>query len=91
MELRILNAIIFVNPPSLMIVVGGTTAVILMKFPTGVVFNSLRVMKKAFYFHAPSAVEIINQIIEMAMLARKEGVLALVGTNGQQVLKGATI
>ena len=71
------NAIIFVNPPSLMIVVGGTIAVILMKFPAGEVFNSLRVMKNAFFFQAPSAVAIINQIIEMAMLARKEGVLAL--------------
>ena len=71
------NAIIFVNPPSLMIVVGGTLAVVLMKFPMGEVFNSFRVLKNAFFFKAPSAVEIINQIIEMAMLARKEGVLAL--------------
>ena len=58
------NAIIFVNPPSLMIVVGGTISVILMKFPAGEVFNSLRVMKNAFFFQAPSAVAIINQIID---------------------------
>ena len=71
------NSIIFINPPSLMIVVGGTISVVLMKFPASEVFNSLRVMKNAFFFHAASPVEIINQILEMALLARKEGVLAL--------------
>ena len=65
------NAIIFVNPPSLMIVVGGTLAVVLMKFPMGEVFN-LSGPQERIFFKAPSAVEIINQIIEMAMLARKE-------------------
>ena len=47
------NAIIFVNPPSLMIVVGGTLAVVLMKFPMGEVFNSFRVLKNAFSSKRP--------------------------------------
>lgn len=71
------NAIIFINPPSLMIVVGGTISVILMKFPAGEVLNVFKVIKNAFFFQAASAVEVINQILEMALLARKEGVLAL--------------
>ena len=71
------NAVIFINPPSLMIVVGGTIAVILMKFPIGEVINSVRVLKNAFFHQAASPVEIVNQLMEMAQLARKEGVLAL--------------
>ena len=36
------NAVIFINTPSLLIVGGGTAAVILMKFPVGEVINSVR-------------------------------------------------
>jgi chemotaxis protein MotA len=71
------NMGIFVNAPSMMIVGGGTAAVLLMKFPMGEVFNSFRVLKNAFFHKATSPVEIIGQLLEMAMLARKEGVLAL--------------
>lgn len=68
---------VFINQASLMIVVGGTLAMILMKFPMREAFNAVRVIKNAFIYHAVSSVEIINQLLEMASLARKEGVLAL--------------
>ena len=69
------NAIIFVNPPSLMIVVGGTIAVILMEVPMGEVFNSLRVISARS--SCPVSRRDHQPDHRNGTLARKEGVLAL--------------
>ena len=71
------NALIFVNVPSLLIVVGGTIATLLMRFPMADAINGLKVVKAAFFAAPPSPMALIEQIVEMARLARKEGVLAL--------------
>lgn len=69
--------IMFVNTPGLMIVVGGTFAVTLMKFPLGLTMSAFGIALKAFIHKAQNPSKIIEQSIELANVARKEGLLGL--------------
>ena len=69
--------IIFYNTPSILIVFGGTLMVVLIKFSVHQFIGAFRVAGNAFKSKTPKPESIIPQIIEMATLARKEGVLAL--------------
>jgi chemotaxis protein MotA len=67
----------FVNAPSLMIVIGGTFAVVLMRFTLGQFIGSIKTAMKAFLHKSESPEEIIERVVELATIARKEGLLAL--------------
>jgi len=67
----------FVNMPSLMIVIGGTFAVVLMRFTLGQFIGSIKTATKAFLHKSESPEEIIERVVELAGIARKEGLLAL--------------
>lgn len=67
----------FVNTPSMMIVVGGTIAVVLMRFTLGQFLGSIKTAMKAFLYKSEAPLEIITQVVELAGIARKEGLLAL--------------
>ena len=67
----------FINVPSILIVFGGTIMVVLMKFPLSIMLGSFKVAAKAFVHKADSPAEIITQSIELANVARKEGLLGL--------------
>jgi chemotaxis protein MotA len=67
----------FVNAPGLMIVVGGTVAVTLMKFPLGLTLGAFGIALKAFIHKTEQPSKIIEQSIELANVARKEGLLGL--------------
>lgn len=67
----------FFNVPSLMIVILGSLFVVLMKFSIKQFFGAFKVAARAFKFRLPSVEETIVELIEIAMVARKEGVLAL--------------
>lgn len=67
----------FVNPPGLIIVVGGTLAVTLMKFPLGLTLGAFGIALKAFIHKPQQPSKIIEQSIELANVARKEGLLGL--------------
>jgi chemotaxis protein MotA len=67
----------FVNVPSLMIVIGGTFAVVLMRFTLGQFIGSIKTAMKAFMYKSESPEEIIERVVELAGIARKEGLLAL--------------
>jgi len=73
------SAIIFVNPPSLLIVVGGTLFAVLMKFPMGHFFSAFKVATKAFFNKPDDAMKLIEEGVQLANIARKEGVLGLEG------------
>ena len=73
------SAIIFVNVPSLFIVVGGTIFAVLMKFPLAHFFTAFKVAMKAFFNKAENPRKLIQEGIELANIARKEGVLGLEG------------
>ncbi len=67
----------FVNAPGLMIVVGGTVAVTLMKFPLGLTLGAFGIALKAFIHKPQQPSKIIEQSMELASVARKEGLLGL--------------
>jgi len=67
----------FVNVPGLMIVVGGTLMVTLMKFPLALTLGAFKVAGKAFIYKAQKPTELIEQSVELANIARKEGLLGL--------------
>ena len=67
----------FVNAPGLMIVVAGTIAVTLIKFPLSLMLGAFGIALKAFIYKTQQPSEIIEQSIELANVARKEGLLGL--------------
>ena len=71
------SALIFVNVPSLLIVLGGTIAVVLSQVTLKHFLGSFKVGLKAF-LHKGSAPEVlIEEAVDLATVARKEGILAL--------------
>ncbi len=71
------SALTFINIPSIMIVLGGTFLVVLMKFSLGQYLGAFKVAMRAFMYKVEKPEELIPQIVELANVARKEGVLAL--------------
>jgi chemotaxis protein MotA len=68
---------IFINLPSLLIVVLGSIMVVLMKFGLGQFLSAAKIAVKAFVFKIESPEELIEKAVELATVARKDGVLAL--------------
>ncbi len=73
------SALVFVNIPSLLIVCGGTAFAVLMKFPMKHFFTAFKVAGKAFFNKADDPAKLITEGVELANIARKEGVLGLEG------------
>ncbi|PNU21125.1 motility protein A [Geothermobacter hydrogeniphilus] len=71
------NIGIFIDIPSVMIVVGGTVGTVLVHFPFGDVFSSISVFKKAILHKSVDPKERVKTMVEYAGKARKEGVLSL--------------
>ncbi|MEO0436801.1 MAG: flagellar motor protein PomA [Pseudomonadota bacterium] len=71
------SALVFVNVPSILIVVGGTIAVVMIKFSMGQFFGAFKVAATAFINKIDDPEELIEKIVELANVARKEGMLAL--------------
>ncbi|TGD70832.1 flagellar motor protein PomA [Mangrovimicrobium sediminis] len=71
------SALMFINIPSLLIVIGGTFLVVMIKFSLKDFLNAFKVATRAFKFELQDPQELIETIIEMSKTARKEGVLAL--------------
>ena len=67
----------FVDVTSILIVVGGSIFVVLMKFTMGQFFRATKIAGKAFMFKADEPEDLIAKIVEMADAARKGGFLAL--------------
>ncbi|AXY01720.1 flagellar motor protein PomA [Vibrio alfacsensis] len=67
----------FVDVTSILIVVGGSAFVVLMKFTVGQFFGATKIAGKAFMFKADDPEDLIAKIVEMADAARKGGFLAL--------------
>ena len=73
------SAIIFVNVPSILVVGLGTIMVVLMKFPLGHFLSAFKIAMKAFLYKAEDPQQLIREGVELANIARKEGVLGLEG------------
>ena len=62
-----------------MIVLGGTFAVVMMRFTLSQFLGAFKTAGKAFSHKGESAEELIAAVVELATVARKEGLLALEG------------
>ncbi len=67
----------FISPASILIVFGGSLFVVLSKFTLQQFLGAIKVAAKAFKFKLPTTEELIEEIMEVARIARKEGFLAL--------------
>lgn len=82
----------FVSVPSMLIVIGGTVAGILIRFPLAEVVNALKLgTTNAFQQQAESTVGLIDEAVELAELSRTKGQLALENApiNNEFLRKGA--
>ncbi len=71
---------IFVNAPGLLIVIGGTLAVTLIKFPLfDTIHAIIRALKQAFWEELDTPEGLIAEAHNMAKIARKKDLLALEG------------
>ena len=69
---------IFLNIPGFLIVVGGTFAATLIKFPMKIVFSAFATgLKAAFVNEKEDIKSLIETCVDLAKLARSNGVLAL--------------
>lgn len=69
----------FINPPSILVVFGGTLTATLTAERMGNVINAIKVAMNAFTDKAKSPKETIDLVGELALAARKDGILALEG------------
>jgi len=67
----------FVDIPSVIIVIGGTTMATLGNFPLPKVIGMMGVLKKAFLGKDTDPASYIGKLVKYAEIARKEGMLAL--------------
>jgi chemotaxis protein MotA len=69
----------FINVPSILIVLGGTAAVTIVKYPLKHTLNAIKIALNAFFNKGESTTELIETSLELANIARREGVLGLEG------------
>ncbi|MBV1876495.1 MAG: flagellar motor protein PomA [Pseudomonadales bacterium] len=70
---------LFVNVPSLLIVLVGSTFTVLIKFGLSQFLGTGKVVVKAFKTKIDSPEELIEEVVELADVARKGGLLSLEG------------
>ena len=71
------SALIFINIPGVLIVVGGTLATCFIKFSMGDVVNTIKVAMKAFLVKMEPPDETVPRLVALARIAKKEGLIAL--------------
>lgn len=69
----------FVDIPSVIIVFGGTFFIVMMKMPMSVFLGHFRAMGKAFAPTTFDLAAVVERMVELAGVARKDGMMALEG------------
>jgi chemotaxis protein MotA len=67
----------FINAPSVMIVCGGTMGATLINYPISDVLGVIKVAKNAFFSEKIKTKKIMEMLIEMSKVSRREGILGL--------------
>ncbi len=67
----------FIDPPSMMIVIGGTIGVVLVGYPLGKVLGLFGIIIKAFMYKVDDPASIVAKLVELSQIVRKDGILAL--------------
>lgn len=73
----------FIDPASVMVVIGGVIAAVLISFPLKNFLSVFGVIRKAFSHKLEPVPDIVQQIVSLAETARKDGLLALEGRVGE--------
>ena len=73
------SLLVFVDVPSVLIVVGGTFMVTLMQVSLKDFLGSFSIGMKAFFYKVDDPQKIIEEAVQLADVARKNGLLALEG------------
>ena len=69
----------FINAPSIVIVVGGTIFAVMVKYGLGQYLGAMKVAGKSFKSNLPDPNDLIDEIVGLADEARKGGLLSLEG------------
>jgi len=67
----------FIDPPAILMVMGGAAAVALVGFPLSRVLSLVKVVKLLFFRKKEDMHELIEQLVRLAEIARRDGLLAL--------------
>lgn len=67
----------FIDPPSILIVLGGTVATGFIMFPLSVLLSTIKVVAKCFIYKTEDPRQLIEQIVQLGEKARKESIVAL--------------
>ncbi|MCV6576336.1 MAG: MotA/TolQ/ExbB proton channel family protein, partial [Cohaesibacter sp.] len=67
----------FIDVPSLLIVFGGSFFAVMFTAPMGTFLGSFGTMAKAFMPKAPKPTALVETMVELSDVARKEGMMAL--------------
>lgn len=70
---------LFINVPSILVVFGGATFAVIACFPLAMTIGSIKVLLKAILSKPDNPEELIEKGVELATVARKEGILGLEG------------
>ncbi len=70
----------FINLPSVMIVVGGTLGATLINYPLSDILGVVRVARNAFFSKKVRVGKIIEMLVDMSKISRREGILGLENT-----------
>lgn len=71
------SLLLFINIPSVMIVAGGTFATVMIRFGMGDVINAIKVGMNTLFAQLSNPQEIIQEIVNLANIARKNGLIVL--------------
>jgi len=74
------NIMVFVNVPSLILVVGASLTVIFFAFPARNVKRVISVCRKAFFHSSKPVEQLIEDMVGYAEIARRDGILSLENT-----------
>lgn len=74
------SPLMFIDPPSILIVIGGTIGVTLINFPLRDIIRLISIVRHVFFHKIVPVPTLINQFVEFATRARREGILALEGS-----------
>lgn len=68
---------LFIDVPSIMIVIGGTLGATMINYPLREIFGVFKVVKNAFFTSNISSKELIRMFVDFGYKSRKEGLLSL--------------
>ncbi len=77
------SMLLFVDVPSVLIVGGGTLGAAMINYPLPDILKVVKVVRNAFFHKPVTSTEVIANFVNLASIARREGILALETTTNE--------